>query len=194
LGTQLPQPSHFSSSICTIFRVTMRALYLRSAISVFDLDQAHRAIIHDCSFPLTISRVTHTTHSVAETQSLAAELARTLKGGQCLALNGELGAGKTQFVRGLVEGLGGDPRTVSSPTFVLLNVYDGGRLAVYHLDAYRVATAEDFENIGFAELLEQGGIVVVEWASRIESLLPPDCIHIDLEFAGKHRRRITVRP
>src|SRR5439155_26536453 len=103
--------------------------------------------------------------SVKQTEAVAADLAGALRGSECLALYGDLGAGKTQFVRGLVRGLGGNPRAVSSPTFVLLNIYDTGRLTVYHLDAYRVAGADEFEAIGFAELLEApGAIVVVEWA------------------------------
>ena len=137
---------------------------------------------------------TLTTHSVEETEAAAADLARTLRGGECVALHGEMGAGKTQFVRGLVRGLGGNPRAVSSPTFVLLNVYDTGRLAVYHLDAYRVAGPDDFEAIGFSELLAQGGVVVVEWASRVAELLPPDCINVRIEPGGEHVRRITVTP
>src|SRR6187401_2009254 len=82
--------------------------------------------------------LTHRSTSVEQTETAAAELAQTLRGGECIALHGDLGAGKTQFVRGLVRGLGGNPGAVSSPTFVLLNVYAGGRLTVYHLDAYRV--------------------------------------------------------
>lgn len=132
------------------------------------------------------------THSVEQTERIAAELARTLRGGQCIALHGELGAGKTQFVRGLVVGLGGAARAVSSPTFVLLNIYDTPRFSVYHLDAYRVAGAEDFQAIGFAELLEQGGIVVVEWAEKVQDLLPPDCLSVRIETLGRHQRRITT--
>ncbi|MGE5610624.1 MAG: tRNA (adenosine(37)-N6)-threonylcarbamoyltransferase complex ATPase subunit type 1 TsaE [Bacillota bacterium] len=134
----------------------------------------------------------HQSHSVAETETIAGELAKTLAGGECIALYGDLGAGKTQFVRGLVRGLGGEPRSVSSPTFVLLNMYDTGRLAVYHLDAYRVHGSEDFEAIGFAELLEQGGVVVVEWAERIPSLLPTDRITVTLRTIGKTRREIQI--
>lgn len=123
-----------------------------------------------------------TSRSVAETEAIAGELARTLHGGQCLALHGDLGAGKTQFVRGLVRGLGGNPRAVSSPTFVLLNVYDiprGEIRKVFHLDAYRTHGAEDFESIGFTELLEQtDGVVVVEWPERIAALLPADTLHV----------------
>ncbi len=135
---------------------------------------------------------TRLSQSVKQTEAVAAELARNLRGGECIGLDGELGAGKTQFVRGLVEGLGGQPRTVSSPTFVLLNVYEGGRLPVYHLDAYRVGGPEDFEAIGFAELLEQGGVVVIEWASRVRPLLPSTCIDVRIEALGARKRRLTI--
>ncbi len=133
------------------------------------------------------------TQSVAETEALAARLAQTLRGGECIALHGDLGAGKTQFVRGLVRGVGANPGQVSSPTFVLLHVYNGGRLTIYHLDAYRVAGPEDFESIGFSELLEQGGVVVVEWAKRVEALLPPGSISVHIESTGESERKITVR-
>lgn len=132
------------------------------------------------------------TQSVAETEAFAAGLAATLRGGECIALDGDLGAGKTQFVRGLVRGLGGNPSTVSSPTFVLLQVYPSGRLSVYHLDAYRVHGADDFDAIGFSELLEQGGIVIVEWAARVESLLPERRISVRIEATGESERRIVI--
>jgi tRNA threonylcarbamoyladenosine biosynthesis protein TsaE len=131
-------------------------------------------------------------HSVSETESIAAELARTLVGGEVIALHGDLGAGKTHFVRGLVRGLGGAQRGVSSPTFVLLNVYDTGRLTVYHLDAYRIHGSEDFESIGFAELLEQGGIVAVEWPERVESLLPTHQIRVSITATGRTTRSIGI--
>jgi tRNA threonylcarbamoyladenosine biosynthesis protein TsaE len=130
--------------------------------------------------------------SVAQTEAIAVELAKTLRAGTCLALHGNLGAGKTQFVRGLVKGLGGSPRAVSSPTFVLLNLYEGGRLAVYHLDAYRVHGPEDFESIGFSELLEQGGVVVVEWAERVLDLLPAHRIDVRIDPIGETTRRIHI--
>ena len=130
--------------------------------------------------------------SVEETESIAGELARSLRGGDCIALHGELGAGKTQFVRGLVRALGGPARSVSSPTFVLLNMYPGSRFTVHHLDAYRVASPEDFEAIGFAELLEQAGVVVVEWAERIERLLPRNQIRVTITPTGDHTREIRI--
>lgn len=134
----------------------------------------------------------HLSDSPDQTQALAAALAQTLAGGEVIALHGELGAGKTQFVRGLLKGLGGNPRSVSSPTFVLLNVYDSGRLPLFHLDAYRVVGPDDFEAIGFSELLEQNGVVVVEWAGRVEQLLPPHRIDIRIEPIDEKRRRIHV--
>jgi tRNA threonylcarbamoyladenosine biosynthesis protein TsaE len=139
-----------------------------------------------------VTRQTHESASVVRTEAIAAELAAQLSAGACIALHGELGAGKTQFVRGLVRGLGDNPRAVSSPTFVLLNVYGGGRLTVYHLDAYRVHGPEDFESIGFSELLDQGGVVVVEWADRVAELLPKDRIDVWIEATGKARRRIEI--
>jgi tRNA threonylcarbamoyladenosine biosynthesis protein TsaE len=132
-------------------------------------------------------------NSVADTEACAAGLAQTLRGGECVALHGDLGAGKTQFVRGLVRGLGVNPRAVSSPTFVLLNVYEGGRLTVYHLDAYRVGGADDFEAIGFTELFEQPDVVVVvEWAERVSSLLPPKQIDVRIDPVDEGRRRIEI--
>lgn len=134
----------------------------------------------------------HLSHSPLDTLDIAAELARGLRGGECIALHGELGAGKTQFVRGMVRGLGGQERSVCSPTFVLLNVYDSGRLTVYHLDAYRVQGAEDLEGIGFAELLEQGGVVVLEWAQRVAPLVPPKATHVRIDVLSERDRRITI--
>lgn len=133
-----------------------------------------------------------TSNSVEETESIAADFASRLRGGECLALFGDMGAGKTHFVRGLVRGLGGEVRGVSSPTYVLLNVYDTGRLNVYHLDAYRVGGADDFESIGFSELLEQGGVVVVEWPTRVLSLLPRGYGRIDIAPTGESARQITL--
>jgi tRNA threonylcarbamoyladenosine biosynthesis protein TsaE len=134
----------------------------------------------------------HESRSVADTERIAADLARTLRAGSCVALEGDLGAGKTQFVRGLVRALDGNPRAVSSPTFTLLNVYPTPALQVFHLDAYRVAGPDDFESIGFEELLDQSGIVVVEWASRVAAMLPPDTIHINIESTDEATRRITI--
>jgi tRNA threonylcarbamoyladenosine biosynthesis protein TsaE len=139
-----------------------------------------------------MTTVTHKSASVEQTEAIAATLAATLRGGECLALHGDLGAGKTQFVRGLVAGIGGSGRSVSSPTFVLLNIYDSGRLKVFHLDAYRVGGADDFESIGFTELLDQRGVVVVEWADRVTSLLPTEVIHVTIRTTDETHREIAI--
>lgn len=136
--------------------------------------------------------MTTISNTVAETEAVAADLSQTLRGGECIALHGNLGAGKTQFVRGLVRGLGGNPHAVSSPTFVLLNIYPGGRLTVYHLDAYRVSGPEEFDAIGFSELLDQGGVVVVEWAGRVRELLPAHCIDVRITPVGQTARAIEI--
>ena len=141
------------------------------------------------SKPPTAPRLSH---SVADTESIAGELALQLSPGACVALYGDLGAGKTQFVRGLVRALGGNPRAVSSPTYVLLNIYPTPKLTVYHLDAYRIHGPEDFDAIGFPELLEQGGVVVIEWPARVESLLPPTRVNVSLIPTSSRTRKIAI--
>ena len=145
-----------------------------------------------------LSEQTFESDSVAATEAIAAQVAASLRGGECIALDGDLGAGKTQFVRGLVRALGGEPRQVSSPTFVLLHIYSQNaeqqvlRMPVYHLDAYRVSGAQELDAIGFTELLEQGGVVIVEWAERVSDLLPLNRISIRIEHIGATARRITI--
>jgi len=132
-------------------------------------------------------------NSPLETERIAANLSCGFVGGECIALEGELGAGKTRFVRGLLMGLGGDAREVSSPTFVLLNIYTTGRLPVYHIDAYRIGS-DDLENLGFAELLQQGAIVVIEWASKVRSLLPAGRVEVTIAHVAQEQREICVDP
>jgi tRNA threonylcarbamoyladenosine biosynthesis protein TsaE len=134
----------------------------------------------------------HQSISVQQTEAIAAALATQLVGGEVIALYGDLGAGKTQFVRGLVKGLGGDGLSVSSPTYVLLNVYDRGRLTVFHLDAYRITGSDDFEAIGFSELLEQGGVVAVEWPERIPALLPARRVTVRITPTDETTRQIEI--
>lgn len=140
---------------------------------------------------------THISDSVKATEQVADHVATLLATGGLVALEGDLGAGKTQFVRGLVRSLGGDPRMVHSPTYILLHTYplpEGRQL--YHLDAYRVRSAEDFEAIGFDELLaavDEGDIIAIEWPTRVRELIPPAAIWVTLEHTGIDTRRITVR-
>jgi tRNA threonylcarbamoyladenosine biosynthesis protein TsaE len=140
----------------------------------------------------SLSLSSHESNSVAETEAIAAALAGGFAGGEVIAIEGELGAGKTQFVRGMVRGLGGSTRSVSSPTFALLNIYDTGRLTVYHLDAYRVGGSDDFDAIGFTELLEQGGVIAVEWSQRVADLLPASRYVVQITASDERRRWIDI--
>ena len=134
----------------------------------------------------------HFSDSVADTERVAATLAESLRGGDVVALHGDLGAGKTQFARGVVRALGGEAALVSSPTYVLLHVYATRSLTVYHLDAYRVHGGDDFDAIGFDELLEQHGVVVVEWPSRVADRLPSARVDVTIETTGESTRSITI--
>ena len=109
---------------------------------------------------------TFTSHSPAETESLGEKLGRTAQSGFVFALSGELGAGKTQFVKGLARGLGISAR-VHSPTFTLVNEYVAGRLKLFHLDLYRLETPEQILSAGIEEFIQPDGVTVIEWAERL---------------------------
>ena len=111
---------------------------------------------------------TYISHNPAETEALGEKLGRTVARGQVIALSGDLGAGKTQFVRGLARGLGITGR-VHSPTFTLVNEYGGGRLKLFHLDLYRLETAEQIRSAGIEEYLAPEGVSVIEWAERLNA-------------------------
>lgn len=130
------------------------------------------------------------THSEAETAALARTLAATLTGGETILLAGDLGAGKTAFVRGLAEGLGVDPEEVSSPTFTLVQRYDG-RLVLWHADLYRLQPGAEVRELGLDELALAGGVVAVEWSDRCTEA-PPDAIQVRIEDLGDDRRRVIV--
>ncbi len=133
------------------------------------------------------------TENEAETEAAALRLAQVLSPGAIIAYRGDLGMGKTAFTRGLARGLG-YPGRVTSPTFTLVNAYEGGRLPLFHFDLYRLQDAGDLYNIGWDDYLEQGGVCAVEWSERIEGVLPPDAITVTLERAegGDTRRRIRI--
>lgn len=131
-----------------------------------------------------------TSASPDETQAAGERLAQTLGPGAVVALTGELGAGKTCFVQGLVRGLGVTTRA-TSPTFVLVNEYRG-RLPVHHVDAYRVSTPTELIDIGVLELMDDEGVTVIEWADRITPLLPERAITVHIEGLGDDPRTITI--
>ena len=110
---------------------------------------------------------TFTSHSPAETESLGEKFGRSAQSGFVFALSGDLGAGKTQFVKGLARGLE-IPARVHSPTFTLVNEYGGGRLKLFHLDLYRLETPAQIFSAGVEEFLQPGGVTVIEWAERLK--------------------------
>ena len=131
-------------------------------------------------------------HGPVETETLGEELGRTAQSGSVFALSGELGAGKTQFVKGLARGLGITAR-VHSPTFTLVNEYGGGRLRLFHLDLYRLETGEQVLAAGLEEFLQPDGVAVIEWAERIYDLrfTIHDLKKIQIEILGELERKIV---
>jgi tRNA threonylcarbamoyladenosine biosynthesis protein TsaE len=128
--------------------------------------------------------------SEEETQNVAGELALSLAAGDVLLLSGNLGAGKTAFVRGLAAGLGIDPTEVSSPTFTLVHEYHGGRLALYHADLYRLERTAT-EDIGLEEPGIAGGVLAIEWPDRLTHSIP-GARPITIEIVDDTSRRIVV--
>jgi tRNA threonylcarbamoyladenosine biosynthesis protein TsaE len=125
-----------------------------------------------------------------ETAAAGERLAATLGPGDVVALSGELGAGKTCFVQGIVRGLGATAHA-TSPTFVLVNQYRG-RLPVYHVDAYRTRSVAELLDLGLEEMLDGEGVTLVEWAERLESVLPPRAVRVSIAGLGDEPRRIVV--
>ena len=119
------------------------------------------------------------THNEAETEALGARLAAALSPGAVVAYRGDLGAGKTAFTRGLARGLGYAGR-VTSPTFTIVNEYEGGRLPLFHFDMYRLESADDLYDIGWEDYLDRGGVCAVEWSERVEEALPPETVSVTL--------------
>lgn len=126
------------------------------------------------------------------TRAAAAALAATLDAGDVMLLHGDLGAGKTVFVKGLAEGLGLDPDTVTSPTFALVHEYTGGRLALVHLDLYRIDRIE-LDDVGFDPALAESGVLVVEWAERLARDVAGAVTVRITDLGGDARRIETVR-
>ena len=132
----------------------------------------------------------HTTHSEDDTAALARTLAASLKAGDVLLLSGNLGAGKTAFVRGLAEGLGIDPEEVSSPTFTLVHEYRGGRLTLYHVDLYRLDRAAT-QDLGLEEMGVADGVLAIEWPDRLIHA-PAGALQVGIEIVDDSTRRITT--
>ncbi len=133
-----------------------------------------------------------TSHSAEETFKRGYDLGKELQSNAVICFFGELGAGKTTFIKGVAAGFAlVDPSLVQSPTFTYLNIY-GDEKAVYHFDLYRLRDIDEFLSMGFDEYFEAGGICCIEWSERIASYLPLDCIRVILTHSGGDERKIWV--
>ncbi|NLD87117.1 MAG: tRNA (adenosine(37)-N6)-threonylcarbamoyltransferase complex ATPase subunit type 1 TsaE, partial [Clostridiales bacterium] len=130
---------------------------------------------------------TYITESEFETEIIGERLSSKLSSGDVIAMTGDLGAGKTAFIRGLARGLGYKGR-VTSPTFTIVNEYIGGRLTLYHFDMYRLSSSSDLYDIGFDDYLTSGGICAIEWANIVSDAMPQSTIYINI-----NRNSDTVR-
>ena len=130
------------------------------------------------------------THSPEETEQLGAALGRKLNPGTILAYEGDLGAGKTAFTRGLARGLGAKDM-VTSPTYTIVNEYLSGRMPLFHFDMYRLASSDDLWDIGWEDYLERGGVCAVEWSENAADAIE-GAIRVRIEKIGDESRRITI--
>lgn len=130
------------------------------------------------------------TNSVIETESVGEAFARGLEAGAVVAMYGDLGAGKTAFVRGMARGLGSDAR-VTSPTFTIVNEYPG-RLPLFHFDMYRLASSDELFDIGWEDYLSRDGVCVVEWSENVSDAFDGSETEIRIERLDETSRRITI--
>ena len=130
------------------------------------------------------------TNAPSETEAIGAALGKILKPGTILAYEGDLGAGKTAFTRGLARGLGCTDM-VTSPTYTIVNEYLSGRMPLFHFDMYRLRSSDDLFDIGWEDYLERGGVCAVEWSENVADAME-DAIRIRIEKTGDESRRITI--
>ena len=132
-------------------------------------------------------------HSEAQTRRLGRKLGALVKPGQVIALLGDLGSGKTRWAQGFGEGLevAGD-EVINSPTFTFINQYQG-RLVYYHIDLYRLTTAAEAETLALEDYFYGEGVCLIEWANRIQSLLPSERLEVELQYLGETKRRVVMR-
>ena len=131
--------------------------------------------------------------SPAQTRAIGEALSQRLQAGDVLLLTGDLGAGKSELTRGIAEGLG-LTGPFPSPTFTILNVYEDGRIPLYHFDFYRLSSSEEIYEMGLDEWIGGDGIAVIEWPSQCPEVLPDTCLEIRLEVLGETERRLTFLP
>src|SRR5262245_17347118 len=130
------------------------------------------------------------THSEPETQALGRSLALQLEPGGVVLISGDLGAGKTAFVRGIAQGIGIAEADVSSPTFTLIQEYRGGRMRLYHVDLYRL-TSEEVDDLGLDDLMVEEGVVAVEWPDRLPRTIT-GAVRVDIQYVDDSSRTITI--
>ncbi|MCF2661373.1 tRNA (adenosine(37)-N6)-threonylcarbamoyltransferase complex ATPase subunit type 1 TsaE [Pseudoflavonifractor phocaeensis] len=132
------------------------------------------------------------TNGTGETEELGCRLGRVLEPGAVVAYTGDLGAGKTAFTRGIAQGLE-IPEQVTSPTFTIVNEYEGGRLPLFHFDMYRLGSSEELFDIGWDDYLARGGVCAVEWSENVEDALDDDAIRVEIRRGDQDdQRRITI--
>ena len=137
--------------------------------------------------------MTFTTANAEETIKLGEKIARRLKPGDLVALSGELGAGKTTLVKGIAKGLGvKNYRYVNSPSFVLVKEYKG-KIPLFHFDIYRLNNLKDIEDIGYEDYLARDGVVVIEWSSKMDRILPKRHLDVALKIKNPNERTISVK-
>lgn len=119
-------------------------------------------------------------NSEQETRTIAREIAATCKPGTVVLLHGDLGVGKTVFTKGFAEGLG-VTGPVNSPTFTIVQIYESGRLPLYHFDVYRIADIEEMEEIGYEDYFYGNGVCLIEWAELVREILPEHCVEVTME-------------
>ena len=130
------------------------------------------------------------TNSPLETEKVGEALGKVLQSGSILAYEGDLGAGKTAFTRGLARGLGATEQ-VTSPTYTIVNEYLSGRMPLFHFDMYRLASSDDLWDIGWEDYLERGGVCAVEWSENVADAME-DAITVCIHKLGEESRRITI--
>lgn len=130
------------------------------------------------------------TNNAIETEELGRKIADALKGGEVIAMTGDLGAGKTTMTKALAKGLGIE-EYVTSPTFTIVNEYEG-RLKLFHFDIYRIADIEEMYDLGFEEYIYGDGVSIIEWSNLIKEILPEDTINIEILASGIDERNITI--
>lgn len=131
-------------------------------------------------------------NSDQETILFGQRLGRSLRGDEILCFRGDLAAGKTTLIKGIMSGyMDYSQDRVNSPTFVYLNIYEGSKTA-YHFDLYRLDNPDEFMAMGFDEVLAEGKLCCIEWPEKVEGHLPPECRWVSLEHIGENIRRITI--